>query len=178
MLEAQSLRGSMSSVNRMYRQARAEGFSFFETSSSLRRAVNAGALVRLDAGDRHVELHRIGYPYVRPATRTFVRRLGAQYHEACGEPLVITSAARPSTRQPRNSSTRSVHPTGMAIDLRRPRDRECLSWLRDVLLDLEKKGLIEATEERSPAHFHVAVFPTPYGRYVVDGTTSPAPGAP
>jgi hypothetical protein len=66
----------------------------------------------------------------------------------------------------------------MAIDLRRPRDRECLSWLRDVLLDLEKKGLIEATEERSPAHFHVAVFPTPYGRYVVDGTTSPAPGAP
>ena len=166
LLDAQSLNGSMSSVNRMYRQARAEGFSFFETSTSLRRAVKAGALVRLDGANRHVELHQIGYPYVRPATLTFVRRLGAQYHETCGEPLVITSAARPSTRQPPNSTARSVHPTGMAIDLRRPRDRECLSWLREALLDLEGRGLIEATEERWPAHFHVAVFSTPYVRYV------------
>jgi hypothetical protein len=177
LLEAQSLDGSMSSINRMYRQARAEGFSFFETGSSLRRAVNAGALVRLDARDRHVELHRIGYPYVRPATLSFVRRLGAQYHEACDEPLVITSAARPSTRQPPNSTARSVHPTGMAVDLRRPRDRQCLSWLRTALLDLEKRGLIEATEEHSPAHFHVAVFSTPYARYVASRTRTEAVAA-
>jgi nucleoid-associated protein YgaU len=171
---AQSLAGSTSSINRMYRQAKAEGFSFFETGASLRRAVNAGALVRLDVDDRDVELHEIGYPYVRPATLTFVRRLGAQYHEACDESLVITSAARPSTRQPPNSTARSVHPTGMAIDLRRPRDPECLSWLRDALLGLERKGLIEATEEHSPAHFHVAVFATPYARYVVSRARSEA----
>jgi hypothetical protein len=173
-LAAQSLAGSTSSINRMYRQARAEGFSFFETGASLRRAVNAGALVRLDADGRDIELHEIGYPYVRPATLTFVKRLGAQYREACDESLVITSAARPSTRQPPNATARSVHPTGMAIDLRRPRDRECLRWLRAALLGLERKGLIEATEERSPAHFHVAVFSTPYARYAMSRARSGA----
>jgi hypothetical protein len=34
------------------------------------------------------------------------------------------------------------------------------------LLDLERRGLLEATEERRPAHFHVAVYSTPYARYV------------
>jgi hypothetical protein len=171
-LAAQSLAGSTSSINRMYRQAKAEGFSFFETGASLRKAVNAGALVRLDPDDRDVELNEIGYPYVRPATRAFVRRLGVQYRTACDQPLVITSAARPSTRQPPNSTARSVHPTGMAIDLRRPRDAACLRWLRDALLGLEKKGLIEATEEHSPAHFHVAVFSTLYARYVMSRVRS------
>jgi hypothetical protein len=172
-LVAQSLRGSPSSVKRMYREARAEDFSFFETAASVRRAASAGILVRLD-DNRDVTLHNIGYPYVRPATLTFVRRLGEQYREACGEPLVVTSAVRPATRQPPNSTTRSVHPTGMAIDLRLPRDRQCRSWLRQALLGLEKKGLIEATEERSPAHFHVAVFPTPYARYVASRVSSDA----
>jgi hypothetical protein len=174
LLAAQSLRGSTSSINRMYRQARVEGFSFFETSASVRRAVNAGLLIRLDNDADDFELHEIGYPYVRPATLTFVRRLAAQYREACGEPLGVTSAVRPATRQPFNSTARSVHPTGMAIDLRRPRDRDCLSWLRDALLTLERKGLIEATEEHSPAHFHVAVFPTPYARYVASRIRSEA----
>lgn len=166
LLAAQSLRGSMSSINRMYREARAENFSFFETGASVRRAVASGALVRLDADATDFELHDIGYPYVRPATRTFVRRLSDQYRDACGEPLVVTSAVRPATRQPANSTARSVHPTGMAIDLRRPEDAQCRTWLRDVLLDLEERGLVEATEEHSPAHFHVAVFPTPYSRFV------------
>ena len=162
---AQSLRGSMSSINRMYHVAKSEDLSFFETGAGVRRAVKSGLLVRLDANHTDFDLHNIGYPYVRPATLTFVRRLGDQYHDACGEPLVVTSAVRPATRQPANSTERSVHPTGMAIDLRRPRDRSCLTWLRETLLDLEDRGLIEATEERSPAHFHVAVFPTAYARY-------------
>jgi hypothetical protein len=166
LLAAQSLRGSPSSINRMYRQARNEGFSFFETSASVRKAVKANLLVRLDGSNDDFELHEIGYPYVRPATLTFVKRLGEQYHEACGEPMVVTSAVRPETRQPPNSTARSVHPTGMAIDLRKPRDADCLSWLRDALSGLEGRGLIEATEEHTPAHFHVAVFTTPYKRYV------------
>jgi hypothetical protein len=174
LVTAQSLRGSMSSINRMYRQAKAERFSFFETGASVRKAVNAGLLVRLDTRNRDVELHEIGYPYVRPATRTFVRRLGAQYRDACKESLVVTSAVRPATRQPANSTTRSVHPTGMAIDLRRPQDARCLRWLREALLGLEEQGLIEATEEHSPAHFHVAVFSTPYARYVASRTRGDA----
>jgi hypothetical protein len=174
LLAAQSLHGSTASINRMYREARSEDFSFFETSASVRRAVKAGLLVRLDANADDFALSDIGYPYVRPATLTFVQRLADQYRAACGEPLVVTSAVRPATRQPPNSTARSVHPTGMAVDLRRPEDAGCRSWLRDILLDLEKRGLVEATEEHTPAHFHVAVFSTPYEKYVAARVASVA----
>jgi hypothetical protein len=162
---AQSLRGSTASVNRMYREARREKLAFYETSSGVRRAVAAGRLVRLTP-DENFTLHRVGYPYVRPATKLFVERLAAQYREACGEPLEITSAVRPATRQPANSVALSVHPTGMAVDLHKPADADCRDWLRDTLLDLERANVLEATEEFAPPHFHVAVYPSRYERYV------------
>ena len=164
-VEAQSLRGSRTSINRMYRQALAEDFSFLETPASVRKFVSAGLLVRLSP-DSSFRLHDVTYPYVRPALLTFVQRLGTQYRNACGEQMVVTSAVRPATRQPYNSTELSVHPTGMAVDLRKPRSSTCLKWLRSTLLELEKSGLLEATEEHSPAHFHVAVFPTAYTRHV------------
>jgi hypothetical protein len=39
-------------------------------------------------------------------------------------------------------------------------------WLRDVLRSLVARGVIEATEEHHPAHFHVAVFGPRYQAYV------------
>lgn len=166
---AQSLRGSRESIDRMYQQALDERLDFHETGTSVRRAARAGELVRVSP-DANVTLARVGYPWLRPVTRTFVQRLGAQYREACGEPLVVTSAVRPATRQPRNASDLSVHPTGMAVDLRKPRKAKCLRWLRSTLVALEEEGVLEATEERRPAHFHVAVFPAPYTRYAgLDG---------
>lgn len=149
----------------MYRRARSERLSFFQTPASVRRAVDARRLVRLEP-DSSYDLHAVSYPYARPATRTFVQRLAAQYLASCGEPLVVTSAVRPSTRQPANSTGRSVHPTGMAVDFRKPQTEACLRWLRATLLELESDGRLEATEERSPAHFHVAVFAKEYTRYV------------
>ncbi len=163
----QSLRGSRASIDRMYREARSERLSFFQTPASVRRAVDTRRLVRLEP-DASFELHQVQYPYVRSATRTFVERIAAQYQAACGEQLVVTSAVRPATRQPANSTERSVHPTGMAVDFRKPRDAKCLRWLRATLLELEGAGLLEATEEHSPAHFHVAVFPTEYARYAAE----------
>ena len=120
-------------------------------------------------------LHDIAYPWVRPAVRTFATRLGAQYRSACGEPLVVTSAVRPATRQPPNATVRSVHPTGMAIDLRKPQVPTCLRWLRTAVVGLERRGLIVATEERAPAHFHVAVFLRPYARYAARRAQAEAP---
>ncbi|HSQ31871.1 MAG TPA: DUF5715 family protein [Gemmatimonadaceae bacterium] len=167
----QSLSGSRASVNRMYRQARAERLTFYETTRGVRSAVARGQLVELvPNGD--FELHKVAYPYVRPMTRTFVRRLAAQYRDACGEPLEVTSAVRPATRQPENSVARSVHPTGMAVDLHKPDDSGCLDWLRSTLRELERAGVLEATEEFSPPHFHVAVYPSPYRRYVAARTDS------
>jgi nucleoid-associated protein YgaU len=96
----------------------------------------------------------------------FAERLGAQYRDACGETLVITGAVRVARRQPLNASEQSVHPTGIAIDLRKPRVTRCRTWLRSTLLELEGDGVIEATEEYSPPHFHVVVFPVDYTRHV------------
>ena len=162
---AQSLRGSMESVERMYAHARTEQLSFYETPSDVRDAAKEGRLVRLESNGT-MQLHNVRYPYVRPSTRMFVERLATQYRSECGEALVVTSGVRPATRQPRNSiGELSVHPTGMAIDLRKPRKTKCLRWLRATLLDLESGNVLEATEEHVPAHFHVAVFPTEYTRY-------------
>lgn len=165
--EAQSLRGSRASIDRMYEQAVDHDLTFYRTSAAARKAANAGDFERLPKSSRHYRLHQVSHPYVVPAVKVFVERLAEQYHAACGERLVVTSALRPSTRQPANSTDRSVHPTGMAIDLRKP-DGRCLTWLRSTLVALEDNGVIEATEERRPPHFHVAVFPGPYARYLGD----------
>jgi uncharacterized protein DUF5715 len=159
---AQSLRGSHASVSLMYRSAVNGGMNFYETTADLKRAVLRGELVALP-GNASYEVSRVRTPYVRPETRTYVLELAADYRDACGEPMVITSATRPMSRKLVNSSSLSVHPTGIAVDLRKPQGR-CLTWLRKTLLAAERKGSIEATEERHPAHFHVAVLPTAYGK--------------
>lgn len=167
-LPAQSLQGSRSSVDRMYRTAQQQDLYFYQTSSGVRRAADRGTFVRL-GGNADYQLAAVSNPYVLPATRTFVQRLAAQYRSACGQRLVVTSAARPKSQRLVNSVDRSVHPTGMAVDLRRPSPGRCLTWLRSTLLALEGRGLLEATEERNPAHFHVAIFPAEYRRYLNGG---------
>lgn len=167
-LQAQSLQGSRSSVDRMYRTAQQQDLYFYQTSSGVRRAADRGTFVRL-SGNADYQLAAVSNPYVLPATRTFVQRLAAQYRSACGQRLVVTSAARPKSQRLVNSVDRSVHPTGMAIDLRRPSHGRCLTWLRSTLLALEGRGVLEATEERNPAHFHVAIFPAQYRRYLNGG---------
>lgn len=173
----QSLQGSRASIDRMYSQARSHELSFHRTATGVRLAADQGALVRL-AGGGDYRLEGVSHPYVLPATRTFVERLAAQYRAACGERLVITSATRPQSLRLANSTDRSVHPTGMAVDVRRPSNARCLAWLRETLLHLEGAAVIEATEERRPPHFHVAVFPRPYRRYVQGRGGRPAPAAP
>jgi hypothetical protein len=168
---AQSLRGSRASVERMHGQALAHGLHFYATSSGVRGAVAKGSFERL-TGNRHYTLKAVSFPYVTEQTRTFVERLAEQYHAECGEPLVVTSALRPAERQPRNSVDLSVHPTGMAVDLRKPTKARCLKWLRTTLLALEEEGVLEATEERRPPHFHVAIFPRQYARYVGSGAVT------
>ena len=164
-LEAQSLRGSRASISRMYRQANAHKLHFYQTPAGVERAAASGRFVALEPND-HFGLFGVSYPYAKPAVRVFIERLAEQYHDYCGERLVVTSAIRPSSEQPRNSTDRSVHPTGMAVDLRKPTSRRCLTWMRNTLLSLERAGVIEATEERRPPHFHVAVYPAQYARYV------------
>lgn len=170
----QSLSGSTSSLDRQNRAARQHDFTFLSTPSHVERFVDAGYLVPVRRSTADYRLHGVGFPYARPGVALFISRLGEQYRAACGEQLVVTSLTRPQSRQPRNASPRSVHPTGMALDLRRSNSRACRSWLEDVLLHLEGAGVLEATRERRPSHYHVALFPKQYGRYVETVQTADA----
>jgi hypothetical protein len=163
--ETQTLSGSRASVERIHRQALNHSLHFYESPAGVRKGVAEGKLVQLRPNGDY-QLASVSYPYVLPITKVFIERLGAQYRSACGERLVVTSAMRPRSFRLVNSVDRSVHPTGMAVDLRRPSNPRCVAWLRRTLLALEGNGVIEAVEERNPPHFHVAVFPNPYTRYV------------
>ncbi len=64
----------------------------------------------------------------------------------------------------------------MALDVRRPRNRTCRRWLEKVLLSLEAERVLEATYERRPPHYHIALFPKPYKRYVTRVRNGEVPG--
>ena len=155
------LRGSKASVQKMWDFAVDHGLTFYRTPSDIDQAVAAGKLVQL-TGDSTYELSRgVGFSYATKEARQFVLYFAPQYHAACGTPLMVTSAARPTSRQPRNANPYSVHPTGIAIDIRRPPAGACQKWLRGALAQLEDQGFVEATEERHPVHVHVAVLTAP-----------------
>ena len=174
-MSAQSLRGSSASLDRQVAQARSHDFTRLTGAAQLRRFVDAGLLVHV-AGNRDYTLVDVSFPFARPEVRLFIERLSSQYRRACNERLVVTSLTRPLSHQPRNASDRSVHPTGMAVDLRVPAGR-CRGWLEAVLLSLEARGVLEATRERRPPHYHVAVYPKPYATYVSALTTGNAGGS-
>jgi hypothetical protein len=54
----------------------------------------------------------------------------------------------------------------MAIDIQRSRSSRARNWLETTLLTLERRGVVEATRERHPPHYHVAIFPDQYAAYV------------
>lgn len=158
------LRGSRRSMQRQHGVAVQSGYSFVETPRHAEKLLAAGELVEV-RGNADYDVTPARHRYALPEVRLFVERLGRQYREATGAPLVVTSLARPSTRQPANAHALSVHPAGMAIDLRVPRDAASRRWLEDALLGLERRGLVDVTRERRPPHYHVAIFPEAYREY-------------
>jgi LysM repeat protein len=159
--QAQTLMGSAASMEKQYQLARTYGFKFVNTASEVQGNINSRQLVRVNP-DRYMELHDVSYPYAVSETKLFLGRLSAQYYSACGEKLMVTSLLRPRNRQPANASVRSVHPTGMAADLRIPVKRSCRAWLENTLLSLEKERVLDVTRERYPPHYHVAVYAKQY----------------
>ena len=173
-VEGQSLGGSASSLDRQTAQASAHGFTYLDSPGQLRRFVDGGYLVSV-VPNRDMELHQVSFPYARPEVRLFVERLASQYRVACGEKLVVTSLTRPLSEQPWNASDQSVHPTGMAVDFRRSTRGVCRAWLESTLIYLEGRGVLEATRERRPPHYHLAVYPRLYATYVTRLSVDPSP---
>lgn len=173
---AQTLRGSTVSMKRQNAIAQAQDFSFLQTSSQVRKFVTDGLLVRVP-GNANYQLAGVSHPYARPAVKTFVERLGSQYKAACGEKLVVTSLTRPVREQPRNASDLSVHPAGMAIDMRISKRSSCRKWLESTLLSLEGERVLDVTREARPAHYHVALFPSSYTKYLTQVLRGKAPSS-
>jgi LysM repeat protein len=151
--------------------AQHQDYTFLETSADVWDFVEKGLLVPLN-GNSNYKVEDASYPYARPAVKLFVERLSQQYRSECGERLVVTSLTRPLSRQPANASDLSVHPAGMAVDMRRSKKSSCRRFLERTLSGLERKGVLEATRERTPPHYHVAIYPAPYNRYVAELTGS------
>lgn len=160
-----SLRGSPAAMEEQNRIAKEAGLSVYRTPAQIRAAADRGELVPLE-GDENYELADfVSFPYVNGAVALFVQRLAEQYHAACDQKLVVTSGTRPTNQQPANAHALSVHPMGMAVDLRVSDRAACRTWLEETLLSLESKGLLNATREYNPPHYHLAIFPNQYLAY-------------
>jgi hypothetical protein len=162
---ADELAGSSASMRRQNEVAREAELVFARTATEVRAEVDSGTLVRVESS-RDLRLHEVSQPYARAEVKLFVERLAAQYRAATGAPLVVTSLTRPTGSQPSNASPLSVHPAGMAADLRVPSAAAERAWLEETLLSLERAGVLDVTRERRPPHYHVAIFPTAYRAHV------------
>jgi hypothetical protein len=160
-----TLAGSPESMARQHAVAVAEGLSFVGTLEEMELLAEEGQLVRIDEGPDHEVMEWV-FRYALPEVHTFVERLAWQYRQACGERLVVTSLTRPYSEQPPNAHQLSVHPAGMAVDLRISQEPACREFLESLMLDKEEAGLLDITRERSPPHYHIAVFPGAYTAYV------------
>jgi hypothetical protein len=167
-LSAASLRGSPAAMVEQNSMARQHGLTFHRTPQQIRASVERGDLVELTGNLHYAVADFVSFPYLQPAAHLFVERLAAQYYSACGQQLVVTSAVRPASRQPSNAHRLSVHPAGMAVDLRVSDRASCRSWLESALLGMESRGLINGIREFRPPHYHVAVYPGPYLTFAQD----------
>lgn len=110
------------------------------------------------------------YQWCRPWARTFLIDIGSDFHREFGKNIQVNSAVRTVEHQAklikRNGNAasnkpgprESSHLTGATIDIaKRGMSPEQLTWMRDRLMNLERRGLIEATEEFRQPVFHIMV---------------------
>ncbi len=157
-----TLDGSPESMARQNEVARQYGLPFVRTAEELRRLAARGELVPLNGNADYDVVEGVAGRVARPEVKGFLEGFAASYHRACREQLVVTSLTRPKNRQPPNAHPLSVHPAGIAMDLRVSRKAACRRWLENNLLAMERKQLLDVTREEKPPHYHVALFPDAY----------------
>lgn len=157
--------GEVSSSEQQYGYATEQHVPFMTSEALYQSSIQDGRLVLLAGPYLDVQAKR---PFVLPSTAAFVRRLSAEYYAAgCGL-LVVTDAARLTSERPWGSSIHSVHPAGMAVDIRtRYIPIECADWLRAYVSQMEAEGKVDGTQEWKPEHLHLVVPLEPRGPYLV-----------
>jgi hypothetical protein len=171
-----SLRGSRAQMVQQNQVAKEHGLTFYRTPADIRAGVERGELVELTGNADYDVAAFVSHPFLQPAAKLWVERVAAQYRAACGQKLVVTSAVRPENGQPGNAHALSVHPAGMAVDLRVSDRASCREWLENTLLTMERRGVINGIRENHPPHYHVAIFPEQYLAYAAEqAAQEPAP---
>ncbi|MEY4744217.1 MAG: hypothetical protein RL272_162 [Candidatus Parcubacteria bacterium] len=177
------LRGSPSALARENAIADRYGLSRIADVAELRRFIDAGLLVPIEATDAYVLDETLGeedhdrsslYAHARPWVKSFLDETLGEGHRLHGDRFVLTSLVRTVTYQrllrrdyaaaagASGVRTRmSSHLTGSTVDIRIiGLSPESESWLRRRLIELERRGAVQATEERgSSVCFHVMVSP-------------------
>jgi hypothetical protein len=157
-------RGTEAKMAHQHAVAVEESYTFLRTPADVRHLADEGRLVPVDSTDDFT-LSGVSFAFARPEVRSFLEHFAKAYRDATGTRLVVTSLTRPEAAQPKNAHKLSVHPAGMAVDLRVPADDASRAFLERTLLAMQQKGLIDVTRERSPAHYHIAVFGERYLPY-------------
>lgn len=158
---AGDLGGSPSSMEEQHEAAIEADYSFLRKPADVKHLVTLGRLVEA-RGNEDYTLSKVSFPYTRPEVLSFIEHFALAYRERWGSRLVVTSLTRPSSLQPRNAHELSVHPAGMAVDLRVPGNADVRRWFERELLALEDADAIDVTREKNPPHYHIAVFADRY----------------
>ncbi|MBI2635588.1 MAG: D-alanyl-D-alanine carboxypeptidase family protein [Parcubacteria group bacterium] len=169
---ANELRGSSDAIERQNKQADLENLSRL-TEKQLGTFKKSGLLVPLPISKGVIVDDRLPkkYRYCRPWVLQFLVDLGENYETRFGKQIQVNSAVRTveyqEELQKRNrnaasakaGSQQSSHLTGATIDIaKKDMSYRELAWMRNHLIVLERKGLIEATEEFHQEVFHIMVF--------------------
>ena len=159
-----------------------------KNNSELKELIDDGELVPITAGpDLHIAFPR-NRAYLRPWAAEALSDLSRDFYSTFGQPLWVDSAVRTVQFQhrlrrwnrnaaPASGPTASVHPAGIAFDLKR-RGLTMLQvrWLEWRLLVWALGGLVTVEEENRHSCVHVVVSGA-YGptRPQIDPIPSPLP---
>lgn len=180
------LKGSLESLTRQNELTSADGLERILDEDDLANRINDKLLVPvpessgLEVSEALTENHR----YCRPWTAEFLKNLARDHSASFGHPLYVSSAVRTVEYQKqlmrRNHNAAaaegdvvSPHLTGATIDIaKKGMSRGELKWMRDELLPMQQKGIIDVEEEFRQACFHITV----YKAYLPPPTDPEAPG--
>lgn len=154
---AGDLGGSPSSMEYQHEAAVEADYSFLRRPDDVAHLVELGRLIEVSGGPDYM-LAGVSFPFTRPEVLSFIEHFAREYRAVAHEKLVVTSLTRPKSMQPANAHDLSVHPAGMAVDLRVPADAEVRRWFEKRLLEIEDARAIDVTREKHPPHYHIAVF--------------------
>lgn len=174
------LKGSRSALAEQNRKANEEDLTRIKDDDMLERFIKHGYLVPLQGNSNYCVDRRLDddQAYVRPYTRKFVERLSEQYHSKFGQKLQVNSGIRTQKDQkklrrrnvnaaPYSGPLASSHMTGATVDITKKKlKKNGIKWLRTVLSDLDRRGVIEATEEKKQSVFHIMVYRDEYADYI------------